>query len=133
MSFIDNPNDSDSFSLCASSADGFLAIYHLIGGKWTSDITPVQAHRGAVNAVAWRPLAGFSRYEIATCGDDLLVKLWTYENNQWSSVNIAQVQENPVVLKWSSCGFMLTVGSGSNNVTVYREKAQGKWAPFEEV
>ena len=131
MSFIDQPNNDESFSLVASSADGFFAIYSLVGIKWEAVSTPVQAHRGTVNAVAWRPLAGFSRTEIATCGDDLYVKLWTFDQGKWSSINIAQMAENPVSLKWSSNGFMLSIGCGTNSVSVYREIGQGKWSKFD--
>ena len=133
MSFIDKPNDDESYSLVASSADGFFAIYSLVGIKWQTIGSPIQAHRNAVNAVAWRPLPGFSRIEIATAGDDQLVKLWTFDEGKWSSINIAQMPENPVLLKWSSCGFMLTIGSGSNSIAVYREIGQGKWSRFETV
>ena len=128
MSFIDKPNEDEGFSFVAASADGFFALYSLSGIKWEASCAPVQAHRGAVNAVAWRPLSGFSRSEIATCGDDLMVKLWTFENGQWTSVVIAQMQENPVSLKWSANGFLLSIGCGQNSIVVYREMGKGKWA-----
>jgi WD40 repeat protein len=131
MSFIDKPNEDESFSLSVSSADGFFAIYSRNANKWEPCSAPVQAHRGSVNAVAWRPLAGFTRSEIATCGDDLFVKLWTFENGQWDSVVITQVQENPVSLKWSSHGFLLSVGCGQSSIIVFKETGNGKWTTVE--
>ncbi|OHS93216.1 hypothetical protein TRFO_40501 [Tritrichomonas foetus] len=132
MSFIEAPNTSSSVRFVAGAADGNFTVFQSRGSSWAQEGLPVAAHDGAVNAVAWRPLAGFTRYEIATCGSDGLVKLWTFDDNKWSYIIICKSEEEePVALKWSSCGFILNVSSGTNTVTLYREIALGNWQVLE--
>lgn len=131
-SFIDRPNESPEYSFAVSSASGFFAIYaknekH----QWVPSLAPVEAHNCACNCIAWRPLPGFARYEIATCGDDNTVKIWTYQNNSWSSKIIDQLPQPATVLKWSSNGFILTAGFSNNNIIYYRELSNGEWTQMQ--
>ncbi|EAY22054.1 hypothetical protein TVAG_456890 [Trichomonas vaginalis G3] len=131
-SFIDRPNDAPTFYLAASSASGFFAIYGVNERhQWVPIMQPVEAHNCCCNAIAWRPLPGFTRYEIATCGDDSTIKLWTYSNNAWSSIIIDQLAQPATTLKWSSNGFILSAGCSSNNIIYYREMSDGTWAKLQ--
>lgn len=125
MSFIDQPNTSSTCHFVVSSADGNITLVKYGGGAWTSE-KPLKVHDSACNCAAWRPLAGFSRTEIATCGVDKVVKLWTQENYVWNSTDICTCEEEPNALKWSSCGFILSVSSGLNTVQMWRE-FEDKW------
>lgn len=127
MSFIEQPNSSTDVRFVAGAADGSFTIFQSRGASWIQEGLPVSAHDGAVNSVAWRPLPGFSRYEIATCGSDCLVKLWSFEDNKWECVEICKCDEEPVALKWSSCGFILSISSGTSIVELYREVSHNNW------
>jgi protein transport protein SEC13 len=133
FSFIDAPNASEEVRLVAGMADGFFQIFqHKGNGPLVPDGPPIEAHRGAVNCVAWRPLAGFSRAEIATCGSDRMVTLWTFEpDGKIENAAICQCQEEPVDLKWSPCGFVLSVSSGLATVELWREADDRQWRRLE--
>ncbi|KAH0786946.1 protein SEC13 [Histomonas meleagridis] len=132
MSFIDDPNGQDTTKLVAASADGYFTVFAYNGTSWAPYLRPVAAHQGAVNGIAWRPLAGFSRFEIVTCGNDMSVKMWTYEDNVWSSYEICKCYEEPMAVRWSSCGFLLSVSYGANTTSVWREIANKQWKVIEE-
>lgn len=132
MSFIENPTASDTARLVAASADGFFTVLGVRHNVLVPKAPPVAAHEGAINCIAWRPLAGFSRWEIATCGQDKLVKLFTRETHEqdWTCVTVCECQEEPVAVKWSQCGFMMSVSEG-DQVRIFREDA-GKWIEMIE-
>ena len=92
---------------------------------------PVQISDSPATAIAWRPLQGFKRIEIATASNDLKIRLWTHENHKWINTVIFTCQEIPVSLKWSSCGFMLSIGSGLNTVQILRESGNQYWQLLE--
>jgi cytosolic iron-sulfur protein assembly protein CIAO1 len=50
---------------------------------WIVDATVCRAHRGDVNCVAWSPE---NRSLLASCGDDGLVRLWVYEEEELSAI-----------------------------------------------
>jgi len=127
LSFIEKPNTGETSKLVASAADGQITMYSNTGGPWAMDCPPVQAHSGPVNCAAWRPLAGFQRIEIATCGEDGYVKLWYYENHEWGYYEICQAKYPPVSVKWSPCGFILYIGMGQSVTALYREIGKGLW------
>lgn len=43
--------------------------------SFTQDVVVDKAHQGDVNCVRWNPVQGGV---LASCGDDHLVKIWTY-------------------------------------------------------
>ena len=131
MSFIESPTRSSNLKFVTGSANGFFAVFYLKGITWVQEGNAVAAHEGAVNSVAWRPSMGFTRYEIASCGADHLVKLWTFVDNAWSFLEICKTEEEPVSLKWSPCGFILSISSGTNTVIMYREVVHGVWKILE--
>lgn len=131
MSFIERPNSSAEAKFVVSSADGSFSIFQNHGTSWQQESTPITAHEGPINSIAWRPLPGFTRYEIATCGSDLSVKLWTFEEGEWSSLIIHQFKEEPVSVSWSSCGFFLNV-STSTDTYLYREVSHHSWELLEQ-
>ena len=132
MSFIDAPNGCIDSLLTAASADGYLFVLEIINNNFSLKMEPLAAHNGAINDVAWRPLPGFKRYEIATCGADMNVKIWTYENQKWSSFTVCSCPEEPVAVKWSSCGFLLSVSYGSNTTKIWREISYQNWKMINE-
>ena len=125
MSFVDRPNLDESARLVAGSSDGFFNIFTVRGISLVPDGSPVRAHEGAVYSVAWRPLPGFARWEIASCGADGQVILWTKEKD-WTQQVICSCDEPPSAVKWSQCGFMLSVSVGQN-VRLFREDSQHVW------
>jgi protein transport protein SEC13 len=133
LSFVDRPNSSNDVRLVAACADGQIAIFeHRDNGPLVLERPPIAAHRGPVNAASWRPLAGFSRAEIATCGADRAVALWTIEvDGSVERVTICECEEEPVDVKWSSCGFILSVSSGLANVSLWRESNGRTWKRLE--
>ena len=132
MSFVESPTASDAARVVAASADGFFTVFGVRHNALVAEAPPVAAHEGAVNCVAWRPLAGFSRWEIATCGQDRLVKLFTREahDKEWTFITICECQDEPVAVKWSQCGFLISVSEGEN-VRVFREH-EGRWIAMIE-
>jgi WD40 repeat protein len=133
FSFVDAPNASDDAKLVVGSADGTISIFQFQPpGALVPELPPIQAHIGAVNSVAWRPLAGFARAEIATCGADRMVTLWTIERDgRITNAAVAECAEEPVELRWSPCGFVLSATSGAATVTLYHEADDRTWAPIE--
>lgn len=134
MAFIENPTaDSKSRHLVAGAADGRFTVFTVRNSAFIPEGQPVQAHDGAVNSVAWRPLPGFSRWEIATCGSDNLVKLWTLESGgTWKCTVICECQEEPVAVKWSNCGFLMSISEGLSTVRTLRESSAGVWTFIHE-
>jgi WD40 repeat protein len=127
MTFIENPNDSDAVKMVAGSADGFFTIFQQRpNSPLAPERAPVAAHTGAVNSVAWRPFMGASGVEIATAGADNLVKLWTI-GAECTAVVICQCEQEPLAVKWSSCGFLLSISIGTATVRVWREISVGVW------
>jgi WD40 repeat protein len=123
------PPEGDAVKLVVGAADGCFTIFHQkSNGALAPDRPAIQAHAGAVNAVAWRPLAGFARTEIATCGADRLLKIWTIENDEVDCRVVSEFQEESVDIKWSACGFVMSVSSGAATVTLWREADEGRWA-----
>jgi WD40 repeat protein len=132
FSFIDAPNASDEVKLVVGAADGQITLFqHRLNGPLVPDGEPIEAHRGAVNCVAWRPLAGFTRTDIATCGADKMVTLWTFSRDGIQNAAICQCDEEPVDLKWSPCGFVLSVSSGLATVELWREADGREWRKLE--
>jgi WD40 repeat protein len=132
FSFIDAPNTSHEVRFVVGTADGYMSLFQKKGNAVVADQPPIEAHRGAVNCVAWRPLAGFTRDEIATCGTDGMVTLWTFEpDGRIENGAIFQCDEEPVDLKWSACGFIISVSSGLTTVSLWRESEHGIWIKIE--
>jgi protein transport protein SEC13 len=127
MTFIDAPNGTEAVKLVAGSADGFFTLFEQ---RANSPLVParasIAAHAGAVNSVAWRPFMGVSRTEIATAGADNFVRLWTIGDDA-APVVICQCEQEPLAVKWSPCGFLLSVSSGTATVAIWREISIGVW------
>ena len=132
FSFIDNPNINENLYFVVGSADGFISIFNLKNGSWSLGFQPIQVHSGSTNSVAWRHLPGGERFEIATCGEDGIVKLLIYEDNKWEQIDICKnLEEQPVFVKWSPCGFILSVGIGQSNIILFREISIKNWKIIE--
>ena len=81
LAFIERPVDNDACQVSVCSADGY---FHVYGRKneWKPVCVPVQISDSPATAIAWRPLQGFKRIEIATASNDLKIRLWTHENHK---------------------------------------------------
>jgi hypothetical protein len=117
--------------LVVGAADGQIPLFQQrLNGPLVPDGEPIEAHRGAAKCVAWRPFAGFARTEIATYGSTKWSH-WTFSRDGIQNGAIWECDEEPVDLKWSPCGFVLSVSSGLTTVELWRESDGREWRKLE--
>lgn len=89
----------------------------------------LDGHKDWVRCVAWAPSTGRNKNIIASCDHHGEVRIWTKETGaDWEHV-ILQKYNYPIWdVSWSVTGNLLSVSGGDNNVTVWRQMADGEWA-----
>eukprot|EP00123_Amoebidium_parasiticum_P022444 comp8754_c0_seq1/m.3985 comp8754_c0_seq1/g.3985 ORF comp8754_c0_seq1/g.3985 comp8754_c0_seq1/m.3985 type:complete len:304 (-) comp8754_c0_seq1:965-1876(-) len=87
------------------------------------------AHDDWVRDVAWAPNVGLPSSLIATCSQDMTVRIWSQrgDSEEWDSAPV-ELKFSDVVwrVSWSITGNILAVSSG-DKVTLWKEQQEGSW------
>lgn len=115
--------------------DSVVKVWEFVNGNWKLESCPnVQLHADWVRDVAWAPGLG-SKSTIASCSQDGLVVIWARgkEGEQWQGKVMNDFKTPVWRLSWALTGNILSVADGNNNVTLWKEAANGQWEQVMKV
>jgi protein transport protein SEC13 len=105
-------------------------------GAWEQEAA-LLGHSDWCRDAAWAPGMGMPRSQVATCGQDGKVFVWTESGpsggGQWRKALVHDFgAQTPVWrVSWSLAGGLLAASDGSNRVTLWKESADGLWQQVE--
>ncbi|KAK8810605.1 hypothetical protein WA158_007180 [Blastocystis sp. Blastoise] len=115
--------------IAVGCSDACIYIYKCKaeGGEWELD-TKLIGHSDWVRDVVWSPYTGVPYNLIASCGKDNKLYIWSQKaNEEWVSTLIKTFDTNLWRASWSLTGNLLSVTSGTQEVTIWKESFEGKW------
>jgi len=106
-------------------------------GRWEQEAA-LAAHSDWVRDAAWAPGLGMPRAQIATCGQDGKVFVWTEASSAaaagggaggWRKALVHDFGASTPVwrVSWSLAGGLLAASDGANRVSLWKESADGVW------
>uniref|UniRef100_A0A0D9V7L1 Uncharacterized protein n=1 Tax=Leersia perrieri TaxID=77586 RepID=A0A0D9V7L1_9ORYZ len=116
--------------LASGGCDNTVKVWKLYNGSWRMDCFPaLHMHKDWVRDVSWAPNLGLPKSTIASASQDGTVVIWTApkEGEQWEGKVLYDFQTPVWRLSWSLTGNVLAVADGNNNVTLWKEAADGEW------
>lgn len=115
--------------IVTGGCDNLVKVWHLSESGWKCE-SVLEGHTDWVRDVAWAPNAGIPCSTIASCGQDGCVLIWTKPENSdnWSQQKLQTNFEEVVWrISWSNPGNILSVCSGDNRVTLWKEGIEQDW------
>ena len=116
--------------LASGGCDNTVKVWKLYNGNWKMDcFPPLQMHSGWVRDVSWAPNLGLPKSTIASASEDGTVVIWTVarEGDQWEGRLLNDFKTPVWKVSWSLTGNLLAVADDHNNVTLWKEVADGEW------
>ncbi|EPS72747.1 hypothetical protein M569_02010 [Genlisea aurea] len=116
--------------IASGGCDNTVKVWKLYNGGWKMDCFPaLQKHSDWVRDVAWAPNLGLPKTTIASGSEDGTVVVWTVANegDQWEGKVMKDFKAAVWRVSWSLTGNLLAVASGDNNVSLWKEEADGDW------
>lgn len=111
-------------------------------GKWVLQggqpiSTGFDVHKDWVRDVAWAPSTGLPSKMIASCGEDRLVFIWTF-NDETQAWVPKPLKEEPFAapvwrVSWSVTGNLLAVSCGDHKVSLWKQALTGDWEMVSEM
>jgi protein transport protein SEC13 len=108
-------------------------------GAWEQEAA-LLGHSDWCRDAAWAPGIGMPRSQVATCGQDGKVLVWTVAaggggggGGQWRKAVVHDFGPSTPVwrVSWSLAGGLLAASDGANRVTLWKESADGLWQQVE--
>jgi protein transport protein SEC13 len=90
-------------------------------------------HDDWIRDVAWAPGVGLPTNTIASCSEDKTVKIWVEKSGVWRLATTLTFDSKVWRVSWSLMGNILAVARGDNQVSLYKETADGKWKQLSDV
>lgn len=85
-------------------------------------------HNDWITEVAWAPTPGSVSHSIIASGsEDKTVIIWKERNKKWIENQQIKFPNKVWSVSWSELGNILAVASGDNQITLFKENADGKW------
>lgn len=121
--------------LASGGCDNTVKIWKLYSGTWKMDVFPaLQMHSDWVRDVAWAPNLGLPKSTIASASQDGTVVIWTVgRDDKWEGKVLKDFGTPVWRLSWSLTGNILAVADGNNDVTLWKEVADGEWQQVSSV
>nr|XP_043631717.1 protein transport protein SEC13 homolog A-like [Erigeron canadensis] len=116
--------------LASGGNDNTVKIWKFSNGEWKLDCaSALKMHTDMVRDVAWAPSLGLPKSTIASGSQDGTVVIWTLgkEGGEWKGKVLNDYKAPVWRVSWSLTGNLLAVASGDNNVTLWKEAADGEW------
>ncbi|XP_071708236.1 protein transport protein SEC13 homolog A-like [Rutidosis leptorrhynchoides] len=116
--------------------DNTVKIWKFSNGEWKLDcLSALKMHTDLVRDVAWAPNLGLPMSTIASGSQDGTVVIWTgeKEGKQWKGKALNDFKAPVWRVSWSLTGNLLAVASGDDNVTLWKEAADGEWQEVSSV
>lgn len=110
-------------------------IYDDEMSKWKEEDT-LDGHSDWVRDVAFAPNCGLDSSILASCSLDCKVIIWRKnekENGQWTSQILHKFNSAIWHLSWSINGNILAISGADNQVSLWKETAEGNWACISDV
>lgn len=84
-------------------------------------IQTLSSHKGRVWNASWHPKGNI----IATCGEDITIRLWTEEKGKWTVKTILSDGHTRTIrdVSWSPCGQYLASGSFDATTAIWDKKS----------
>lgn len=100
--------------------------------RWVEE-NRLELHTDWVRDVAWAPSIGLQRTQIASCGQDRRVIIWSSEDCvNWSPQILHTFEDVAWNVSWSTTGNLLAVSGGNNKVSLWRENNDAQWSCISE-
>lgn len=114
--------------LASGGCDNTVKVWKNSNGRWVMDCVPLKMHTDWVRDVAWAPNFG-AKSTIASASQDGSVVIWTQsgEGKKWEGKVLKDFGTPIWRVSWSQMGNLLAVADGDNNVTLWKEDADGQW------
>ncbi|CAI7884778.1 unnamed protein product [Closterium sp. NIES-54] len=107
------------------------------GGGWRLDGAPpgLARHTDWVRDVAWAPNLGLPKSTIASASQDGTVLIWTQtsESDPWKPLLLQDFKVPVWRVSWSLTGNILAVSDANNNVSLWKEAADGQWSQVSTI
>jgi len=129
------PSSTDSLEgaqiprIVTGGCDNLVKVWHLSPDNGWEQEAVLQGHTDWVRDVAWAPNVGLPSSTIASGSQDGCVLIWTKPENS-DNWNQQKLQSDFVVvwrLSWSNPGNILSISSGDNLVTLWKEGIEQDW------
>lgn len=137
ISIFDYKSNSAATSLekrlVSGGCDNLVKIWKEIDNNWSEEIK-LDIHSDWVRDVAWSPSLGFADSLIASCSQDYRVIVWNSRDFiNWTPTILNTFNDVVWNVSWSLTGDILSISYGHNNVSLWRQNAQGKWINLNEI
>lgn len=100
--------------------------------RWVEE-NRLELHTDWVRDVAWAPSIGLPRTQLASCGQDRRVIIWSSEDCvNWSPQILHTFEDVVWNVSWSTTGNLLAVSGGNNKVSLWRENNDAQWSCISE-
>lgn len=116
--------------LVSGGCDNTVKVWKFCDGVWKLDCSSaLKMHTDWVRDVAWAPNLGLPKSTIASASQDGKVIIWTLakEGDQWHGKVLEDFNTPVWSVSWSLTGNTLAVADGKNNITLWKEAADGEW------
>lgn len=122
--------------IVTGGSDGLIKIWKCEDdGEWKLDGKVLMGHKDLVRCVSWAPNVGLLRDLIASAGGDSKVCVWEKEDGQaeWKRMEVGAFDKTVWSVSWTPTGSVLGVACGDDNVSLWKEDADGKWLNVSEI
>lgn len=105
-------------------------VFDFDSHEWQSEFVG-DKHTDWVRDVSWAPNIGLPYDTIASCSQDQNVFIWRRDVNTtgtWKDTLLKKFNSVVWRVSWSLTGNILAVSTGDNQVTIWKEGLDGKWA-----
>lgn len=126
--------DSQERTFATCGCDNTVGIWNC--DAETLEITKLhtlKGHQDWVRDVSWAPSpAQASVAVVASCSEDNTVIIWTFRRGVWTQGDEAETigpfEKRVWSVSWSQMGNILAVAQGEEDVVLFKEGQDGKWA-----